>query len=1006
MATATISPKEASDLFFQHTGKRGNCRPLPGDSDLNFYVKAEDGSEFTLKISHPETNPSEIDLQNSIMEHLVSKNSHLEIPAPYRFTSGYKINIGGEGAPRWLRMQSWVKGKPLGSFKPRGNALSFSWGVACGKLSLHLQDFDHPGTHRRYEWDPSNTLDSRPFLVHFRSETERDLGNYFWDLFENQALPKLPHLRKSVNHNDAHELNLLITPKGSQAVVSGVIDFGDAVYTHTINELAIASAYVGMHMNDPLSAICQAVKGYHSVFPLEENELEVLYEMIAARLMITVAMAAERAVNSPGNAYQFLSQQPAWDLLAKWRKISPALAHYAFREACGLEACPKNVDFQSWAQQNKKALTFPIAGEDAARCQMDLQVGSLDLGNHSTFENIHHYQRRIQEILSENNALLGQGGYLEIRPFYSSDAYQEEGNEGPRWRSLHLGVDFWSNSGTEVYACYAGRIHSLQNNEGKDNYGPTIILEHQVTEDLCFYSLYGHLSEESLLQKKKGDRIAAGDCIGSLGTPKINGGWPPHLHFQLILDLLGEEGDFPGVAHPDQKELWRSICPYPGFFFEIPSSEAPDNDESLLHFRKKHLGKSLSLLYTIPLHIVSGYMQHLYDRQGQRYLDTANNVAHVGHEHPRVVRAGQRQMAVLNTNSRYLHRNILSYAEELLKTFPPSLSVCHFVNSGSEANELALRMAKAASGGTDTVAVEVGYHGNTNAVIDVSSYKFDGKGGKGKPPRTHLLPRPDTYRGIYRDPALAGQQYASHMEAILETMLARGGRVSSFIVEGILSCGGQIELPQGYLTEVFRQIREAGGYCIVDEVQTGFGRVGSHFWAFERSGVVPDIVTLGKPIGNGHPLGAVICTQEVAEAFANGMEFFNTFGGNPVSMAIGREVLKTVQEEGLQAQALRTGNHLKEGFRQLAQEHPLIGHIRGQGLFLGVELVTDRESRNPAGAACSHLANRLAQQNVLIGTDGPDHNVIKIKPPMCFGIKDADQLLNRMDAILREDYFR
>ncbi|MEL7221986.1 MAG: aminotransferase class III-fold pyridoxal phosphate-dependent enzyme, partial [Bacteroidota bacterium] len=297
----------------------------------------------------------------------------------------------------------------------------------------------------------------------------------------------------------------------------------------------------------------------------------------------------------------------------------------------------------------------------------------------------------------------------------------------------------------------------------------------------------------------------------------------------------------------------------------------------------------------------------------------------------------------------------------------------------------------------------VGYHGNTGACIDVSSYKFDGKGGQGAPESTHIVPLPDTFRGIHRNLATAGTDYAQYVNQAIAKVQQAGRNIAGFIGESILSCGGQIVLPEGYLKAVYQAVRQAGGYCIADEVQVGFGRVGTAFWGFELQGVIPDIVTMGKPIGNGHPLAAVVTTREVAEKFANGMEFFNTFGGNPVSCAIGREVLRVVQEETLQANALQIGTYLKKGLKNLQQKYPIIGDVRGTGFFLGFELIRDKENLTPAAHQASYLANRMRQRGILMSTDGPDHNVIKIKPPMCFDQANADFLLENLDLVFAED---
>ncbi len=300
------------------------------------------------------------------------------------------------------------------------------------------------------------------------------------------------------------------------------------------------------------------------------------------------------------------------------------------------------------------------------------------------------------------------------------------------------------------------------------------------------------------------------------------------------------------------------------------------------------MSQALSLAYREPLHIVRGRGAYLYDADGRAYLDLVNNVAHVGHCHPRVVEAGARQMAELNTNTRYLHGSVIDYARALAATLPDPLHVCFFVNSGSEANDLALRLAAAHTGREDVVVLDHAYHGHLRSQIALSPYKFNGAGGTGRPRRTHVAALPTA-------------------PDALESLHAQIDAPAAFFAESLQGCGGQIVYPAGYLTAAFEAVRAAGGVCVADEVQVGFGRIGEHFWGFELDGVVPDIVTLGKPIGNGHPLGAVVTTPEIAASFVTGMEYFNTFGGNPVSAEIGLAVLDVIADERLQAHALDDG---------------------------------------------------------------------------------------------------
>jgi 4-aminobutyrate aminotransferase-like enzyme len=387
-------------------------------------------------------------------------------------------------------------------------------------------------------------------------------------------------------------------------------------------------------------------------------------------------------------------------------------------------------------------------------------------------------------------------------------------------------------------------------------------------------------------------------------------------------------------------------------------------------------------------------MQYLYDHAGRRYLDAYNNVPHVGHSHPRVVQAAIEQMLLLNTNTRYLYDGLPALGERLTATLPDPLRVCYFVNSGSEANELALRLARAYTRRRDVIVLDHAYHGNTTTLIDISPYKFNGPGGQGASPWVHVLPLPDTYRGKYRrDDPRAGEKYAEFARHVRNP--------SAFIAESAPSVGGQIVLPEGYLPNVYAIVRAAGGVCIADEVQTAYGRMGTHGYAFEQQRVIPDIVVLGKPIGNGYPLGAVVTTLEIAASFDNGMEFFSTFGGSTVACAVGLAVLDVVQEERLQEHAADVGGVLLDTLRGLAGRHPLVGDVRGSGLFLGMELVKDRETLEPATAEASDVVDRMRDRGILIGTDGPFANVLKIRPPMPFTREDAEILAATLDEVLR-----
>ncbi|XP_043272414.1 alanine--glyoxylate aminotransferase 2-like [Venturia canescens] len=428
-----------------------------------------------------------------------------------------------------------------------------------------------------------------------------------------------------------------------------------------------------------------------------------------------------------------------------------------------------------------------------------------------------------------------------------------------------------------------------------------------------------------------------------------------------------------------------------------------------IKLRERHIGQSCKLFYkSSPLKIVRAQGQYMFDEKGERYLDCINNVAHVGHCHPDVVKAGQQQMALLYTNNRFLHDNLVVCARRLTSLLPEPLSVCYLVNSGSEANDLALRLAEAHTGNTDVITVDHAYHGHLTSMIDISPYKFN-QIKNGKKDWVHVAPCPDVYRGIYRDKDYPnedlGVKYADEVKKICDDVRAKGKQIRAYISESLMSVGGQILPPKNYYQNVYRHVREAGGICIADEVQVGFGRVGSHMWAFQLYGddVIPDIVTIGKPMGNGHPVAAVITTQEIAASFKQtGLEYFNTYGGNPVSCAIANAVMEVIEREGLRENATSVGEHLLKELRKLAQIRKMIGDVRGVGLFIGIELVRDRETRVPATAEAKHVVSRMKEEKILVSSDGPDNNILKLKPPMVFTIANADRFVTALDEVLQE----
>src|SRR6266704_2513121 len=959
-----VTEAEAARLARELYGLEASAQALPGEYDENFHLRTSDSRAYVLKVMHPAREQSFIDMQCRALVHLAERAPHLSLPRIVRNLKGelFASIPGAEGSARLVWLLTFVEGRVLAEVRPHSPELLGNLGRFLGEMDAALQTFSHPAAHRELKWDSSRARWIKNILQHVADAKQRALVECFLALYEAEVAPVLPRLRRSVIYGDANDHNVLVTePWPLPRKVASVIDFCDMHHGLIASEPAIAAAYAILDKKNPLPLAATIVAGYQGAFPLDELELSVFCALIGARLAVSVTNSAHRKTVKPDDPYVTVSEAPAWEALERLGKIHPRFAHYTFRAACGLPPVPQGEKIKRWLETNSGCASSILESDlrIAPSVVFNLSVGSTFLGADPNASVTPGVTEKIFHEIKRAGAVAGIGRYDEARLVYTARLFGASGNPTDERRTIHLGIDLFVEPGTPIRAPLDSVVHILANNSAPLDYGPLVILRHEIGEGEEFFTLYGHLTKDTLSGLKVGQRIARGQEFARVGTDEENGCWAPHVHFQIILDLLELGADFPGVAYASQRAVWTALSPDPNLLLEIPAdrfpAKEPDFSETLAA-RRALLGKNLSISYEPPLKIVRGWMHYLYDDTGRAYLDVFNNVPLVGHSHPRVVQAAQAQLALLNTNTRYLHDNVNRYAERLTQLLPAPLRVCFFVNSGSEANELALRLARTHTRREDIIVLEHAYHGHTNTLIDISPYKFDGPGGRGKKPWVHVAPLPDDYRGPYRrGDKEAGAKYARHVAEILERTEAGGHGVAAYIAETLPSVGGQIVFPPGYLAEVYCHVRAAGAICIADEVQVGFGRLGTHFWGFETQGVVPDIVVLGKPIGNAFPLAAVITTPEIADSFNNGMEFFSTFGGNPVACAAGLAVLDVLEEENLQQNALRVGAHLIEGLKALQNRHALIGDVRGSGLFLGIDLVLDRETREAAPSQASYV---------------------------------------------------
>ncbi|NKB77999.1 MAG: aminotransferase class III-fold pyridoxal phosphate-dependent enzyme [Gammaproteobacteria bacterium] len=1040
-----------ADHFF---GLTGDFRLLDGERDLNYLVISEQG-KFVFKIANANESLAMLECQHEIFE-LLHQNEHFfDVQRTRLSLLGNAIEkiISENGGEHFCRMVHFVEGKLLSEIDLITPDLLDSLGKKVAEVDIALSGFQHDGVNRPLLWNMMDGVSVLDRFVPLISDPDRvELIEYFRKVFVQRVLPVANELRVGIIHNDANDNNVLVDGEGPWNLrVSSIIDYGDITHGWIAADPAIAAAYALLGetksrsgvRSRPLDIAASVIKGYHGRYPLSETEIQVLFPMICMRLCMSVCICAYQQSLEPDNTYLKISETPAWDALKLLKEISVDYVHFVFRQVCDLEPVPNRDKIMDWLAAGEVEF-HSIVDVDLKKDPLfilDTSVASPYIGSSVEAYDPNRATIELFRIIEDMNCVAGIGKYDEYRLIYRSDDFVDATGHQ---RTLHIGLDIFMAANSRIYAPLEGRVYAIANNDAPLDYGGTVILQHQLPGHLCdtagdriyFYTLYGHLSPKSSSHLRKGDSIKAGQCIATMGEIHENGNWPPHVHFEIVTDMLGEVDTFVGVGSHGHKAVWRSLCPDPNVILGIDgtllrrddSRPCPDdiNEQGsgfitesnsqitqLINTRNSTLNPSLSLSYRDPIHAVRGEGQYLYDYTGRQYLDAVNNVPHVGHCHPKVVDAQRKQSGVLNTNTRYLYSSLTEYSQRLVDLFPDPLSVCFLVNSGSEANDLALRLARNFTQKQDVVILDHAYHGSLGSLIDISPYKHDGVGGKGRPEYVHKANIPDGFRGPYRSSNTGistskglmriGEKYAALVNDALNDAEKRGG-AAAFIAESVLGCGGQIVLPEGYLEAVYAHCRQHGAVCIADEVQVGFGRVGTHLWGFETQGVVPDIVTLGKPMGNGHPLAGVITTREIADAFNNGMEYFNTFGGNPVSCAIGSAVIDVMEEEGLQENARVVGAFLQQQLKALMPTFPIIGEVRGLGLFIGIELIDDSVTLAPAAKQATYIAERMKQEGILISTDGPLHNVLKIKPPLCFSQENAIHFIAVLHDILLEHY--
>ena len=971
---------------------KGKFTQLDGEYDLNFRINLT----HILKVMRKGCQTDLVDLQCSALHHLSA--SPLPLVVPSQKNRPFEICKDEKGSDRILWVLENLDGKTWAEFKPKSRHLLRKLGKTIGAMDKALTDFDHPGLYREFKWHlPSGDWIADNLGVIADPAGQKIIRQILNDFAEIKA--ELDALPTQAIHNDVNDYNILVTGSlHESSAISGIIDLGDMCAAPVVCDLGIAAAYVVLDHPDPESALEDLVQGFNSVYPLSPKEIDMIWPLLRLRLAVSVVNSTIMAKEKPDDPYVLISQRPAWAFL-KSSKVNPDLIAARLRAVSGFGVNDSAQSVMKWLDENRGCFA-QILGQSLDM----LPRASLSVADSTLPQDPF-------DLTSEEAATLGVetqgfhlGYYAEPRLIYTDKAFYKGPFKASNRRTVHIGVDIFAPAGTRVHAPLNAMVTAVENRKDNQGYGGLVILCHKTEKGAPFFTLYCHLNPESAGALTVGQIVEKGQAFATLGEQQNNGGWAPHLHFQT--GLISTDPNWPGAVDPDELDFWSKLYPNPASILNLDNDNVayhPPSKVGVLAERKARFGQNLKLTYTDPVMFLRGWKTHLFDEWGRPFLDSYNNVPHVGHAHPRIQAVAADQLQRMNSNTRYLHPAQVAFAQKIVSYMPEPLSVCFFVNSGSEANELSLRLARAHSGGKDMITPDHGYHGNTTGCIDISAYKFNAKGGVGPSDWVHLVEVADDYRGRFRRGEVdIAQKYADLVDEALASIRSRGGKLAGFIAETFPSVGGQIIPPKGYLPAVYEKIRKTGGVCIADEVQTGLGRLGDYFFGFEHQGAVPDIVVLGKPIGNGHPLGVVVTTKEISHSFAKGPEFFSTFGGSTLSCRTGLEVLNIVEDERLQKNAKQMGDKLIERLHSMQEKYEIVGDVRGCGLFIGLDLVMNPQTREPGTALADYVKNRMCEHRILMGSEGPYDNILKIRPPMTIEAEDIDYILEVMDKVLDE----
>lgn len=953
-----VTVDQVLELVREHHGIDGTGTELGSQQDRNVLVTSADGSRRLAKISNPVFTRAEVEAQNLVMRHLSAHGQTTPEPIP-SLDGSEIVTVDVDGVPHALRLLTFVTGAPLSSTGAPWPATLAQIGRLAGRVATALADVEHPGLERDLQWDlrqGESVVADRLGLVadpERRTLVELTVARVTADLDPvRDVLPTQPV------HGDLTTDNLVGERDGVGALrVTGIIDFGDAMTSWRAAELAVACSAVFRHEPHRPLAVLPLVEAFDAEAHLTDAEIAALWPLIALRGATLVVSGAEQLAVDPDNAYAAAALDDEWAMFAVPAAQDPAVMTAAIRLALGRPVATP----ASLAGASPLVPSFAQRPPAVVRLGHDSDVlwdGSwLDDGPAAE-------ERALGEAASDGAAVTAFAeGRLTRAPERSRD---EPAN-------VALAVDLRTADPVTVTSPFAGSI------------------VHRDGALVLTGSTHAVVLEAAGLDAADGTVVTAGAPLATTDRATI---------WLTVPDAVADRLP-PRFVRAAELAAWRTRVLDPAPLLGIPPTPShPTAPDDLLARRTGSYAPLQSHYYGAPPQIERGWREHLIDTTGRHRLDMVNNVTILGHGRPEVASAAADQWRRLNTNSRFHYAAVAELSERLLRTVPDELDTVLLVNSGSEAVDLALRLTRASTGRDDVLCVTESYHGWTVASDAVSTSTSDNpRADETRPPWVHAVELPNAYRGTHRGDG-AGAAYAVDALAEIRRLAAAGTPIGTWIAEPRNGNAGAIGLAAGYLPRVYDAVRAGGGLCISDEVQVGYGRQGDWFWGYEEHGVVPDVVTVAKAMGNGHPLGAVITRAEIARALADQGTFFSSSGGSTLSSRIGSTVLDVLQRDGLQEHARTVGGHLRAGLERLAERHPVIGAVHGRGLYLGVELVRDRGTLEPAREETAALCDRLLELGVVVQPTGDRQNILKVKPPLCLSRESADFFVARLDEAL------